>query len=80
MDLDFKSNMEMRVLLLAIYKKEEDETLMDSVVALENNRLFTLKDGKKLLKELKNLQYILDERLTMMGIEKAKEVELEFKI
>ena len=80
MDLNFESNMEMRVLLLAIYKQEDDESLMDSVKSLENNQLFTLKEGKKLLKELKNMNYIMDDRLTMMGIEKAKEVELEFKI
>ncbi len=80
MDLNFATNMEMRVLLLAIYKQEEDETLIDSVKAMENNRLFTLKEGKKILKELKNMKYIMDDRLTMIGIEKAKEVELEFKI
>ncbi len=80
MDLDFKSNMEMRVLLLAIYKQEKDEEISDSVNAMVNNRLFTLKEGKKLLKELKNLNYIIDNRLSMIGIEKAKEVEFEFKV
>lgn len=80
MDLNFESNMEMRVLLLAIYKQENDDTLLDTMHAMENNRLFTPKDGKKILKELKNKSYIMEDRLTMMGIEKAKEVELEFKI
>ena len=80
MDLDFTKNMEMRVLLLAIYKQEEDDTLKDTMIALENNKLFTPKDGKKILKELRIKNYLIDERITMIGIEKAKEVELEFKV
>jgi hypothetical protein len=79
-DLNFESNMEMRVLLLAIYKQSEEDTLLDTLHSLENNKLFSLKDGKKLLKELKNKKYLVDDRLTMVGIEKAKEVELEFRI
>jgi len=80
MDLDFTKNMEMRVLLLAIYKQEEDDTIKDTMIALENNRLFSAKDGKKMLKELRNKTYLIDDRITMIGIGKAKEVELEFKV
>jgi hypothetical protein len=80
MDLDFSRNMEMRVLLLAIYKQENDDTLKDTMIAMENNRLFTAKDGKKMLKELRIKNYLIDNRITMIGIEKAKEVELEFKV
>jgi len=80
MDLDFTKNMEMRVLLLAIYKQELDDTLKDTMIALENNKLFTPKDGKKMLKELRIKNHLIDNRITMIGIEKAKEVELEFKV
>lgn len=80
MDLNFDANMEMRVLLLAIYKQELGDTIKDTMIALENNKLFSSKDGKKMLKELKNKNYLVDDRLTMIGIEKAKEVELEFKV
>jgi hypothetical protein len=41
-----------KILLLAILKKEVDETLNDIVLKLENTNLFSLKEGKKLLKKL----------------------------
>lgn len=42
-----------RVLLLAIYKKKDDESFMDVVKTMDNSKVFTLKQGKKYLKELK---------------------------
>lgn len=69
-----------KILLLAILKKKEDETLMDVVSTLENTQLFTLKEGKKLLKKLKNEEFITDGFLTFKGDLIAKEVEQEFKI
>ena len=36
--------------------------------------------GQKYLKDLKFLGYVADDGLTMIGIEKAKEIELEFKL
>ncbi len=73
-------NIELRVLLLGIYKKENDETMIDIVKTMENGGVFSLKEGKKYIKELKALNYVTDDGMTMIGIEKAKEVELEFKI
>ncbi|APW66373.1 MULTISPECIES: hypothetical protein [Arcobacteraceae] len=69
-----------KILLLAILKKKDDETLMDIVVTLENTQLFSLKEGKKLLKKLKTEEYITDGLLTLKGNLIAKEVEAEFKI
>lgn len=69
-----------RVLLLAIYKKKDDESFMDVVKTMDNSKVFTLKQGKKYLKELKKESFLSDSSLTMLGIEKAKEVEQEFKI
>jgi hypothetical protein len=80
LEKEFEENMELRVLLLALYKKEEDESFKDIIMTLENGGLFTFKVGKKLLKVLKELEYITDEGLTMLGIEKSKQVEMEFKI
>jgi hypothetical protein len=73
-------SIEKRVLLLGIYKRKEDESLNEVLMQLANNGLFELKDGKKLLKELKNEEYVLDGGLSFIGIQKAKEVEAEFKI
>ncbi|KAB7885381.1 hypothetical protein [Poseidonibacter ostreae] len=69
-----------KILLLAILKKKDDETLMDVVSTLENTQLFTLKEGKKLLKKLKSEEFLTDGILTLKGELIAKEVEQEFKI
>jgi hypothetical protein len=73
-------NIEQRVLLLALYKKEEGESFSNVIDTLELSGVFTKKVGKKYLKNLKKLNYISDDGFTMMGIQKAKEIELEFKI
>jgi len=78
--MTFEDNMDMRVLLLGFYKRSDDETLIDVIKTMENSRVFTLKEGKKYLKELKALGYVIDDTLSMIGIEKAKLVEQEFKL
>jgi predicted nucleotidyltransferase component of viral defense system len=79
-EINFQEDMDLRVFLLAIYKKKENETIKDIINMMINAGLFDMKNGKKSLKDLKKLDYIIDEELTMLGITKAKEVELEFKI
>ena len=69
-----------KVLLLAILKEESTETLNDVVLTLENTNLFSLKEGKKLLKKLKSEEYLTDSYLTLKGEVVAKNVEQEFKI
>ena len=69
-----------KVLLLAILKKESVETWNDVVLKLENTGLFSLKEGKRLLKNLKKEQFVSDSFLTLKGEAIAKNVEQEFKI
>jgi oligoribonuclease NrnB/cAMP/cGMP phosphodiesterase (DHH superfamily) len=69
-----------KVLLLAILKKESNETLNDVVLTLENTNLFSLKEGKRLLKKLKSEEYLSDSYLTFKGEAVAKNVEQEFKL
>ena len=69
-----------KVLLLAILKKESDETLNDVVLKLENTNLFSLKEGKRLLKKLRSEEFISDSYLTLKGEVTAKNVEQEFKL
>jgi len=69
-----------KVLLLAIYKKSKEESFKDVVLMLENTRVFSFKEGKKLLKELKKENFLKDNSLTIKGIAKAKEIEREFKL
>lgn len=69
-----------KVFLLAIYKKEDSETLNDVVLKLEETGLFSLKDGKKFLKEFKKEELVSESSLTLKGQLFAKEIEQEFKI
>ncbi len=69
-----------KVLLLAILKKESNESLNDVVLKLENTGLFSLKEGKRLLKKLKSEQFVSDSFLTLKGDAIAKNIEQEFKI
>ena len=74
-------NIEQRVLLLGLYKKQDNETFNDILGVMEESRVFIKKVGKKYLKNLKELKYITDDnKFTMIGIQKAKEIEMEFKI
>ncbi len=78
--MEFKDNIELRVLLLAIYKKQEDETFKDILKMMDNSKVFDLKTGKQYIKELKTLGFLTDDCITFLGIEEAKKVELEFKL
>ena len=69
-----------KIFLLAVLKKEENETLNDIVIKLEATNLFSLKDGKKILKKLKKEELLTESFLTLKGELIAKEVEKEFKI
>ncbi len=71
---------EKRVLILAIYKKEDGESLNSVLLILEDSGLFTLKQGKKYLKELKKEGILVDNELSLRGLSLAKEIEGEFKI
>ena len=75
-----ENKIEKRVLLLGIYTKEKDETIQEVLLKLEETGMFTLKEAKKLLKELKSEGYMEGNRLTLKGIERAKVVENEFKL
>ena len=71
---------EEQVLLLGIYKRTETETLNDVIMILEDTGMFSYKEGKKLLKSLKEDGYIQEDRLTVTGMQKAQEVEEGFKL
>lgn len=79
-NIDGDENIELRVFLLAIYKRDENESMQEVINMMINSNVFDNKTGKKYLKELKKMEYLIDDSLTMLGISKAKEVELEFKI
>ena len=78
--MEFENTIEMRVLLLALYKKKENESFGDILTMLQEGRVFERKLGRSYLTKLKELSYIDGENLTFLGVEQAKRVELEFKI
>ncbi len=80
LEKEFEENIELRVFLLGLYKKENEETFSDIIGVMEESRVFTKKVGKKYLKNLKELNYVTDDSFTMIGVTKAQEVEREFKI
>ncbi|BDY11815.1 hypothetical protein [Hydrogenimonas cancrithermarum] len=71
---------EEKVILLALLKKEEGENLRDILAMLENNRVFTMKEGKRFVKILKNEGYIEENELTLKGTTAAQHAEAEFKL
>lgn len=73
-------DIESRVFLLAIFKKQKDETLTDVIAQMEEAKVFTFKEGKRLLKEFKNDKLIIDNELSFSGLALAKAAEQEFKI
>jgi len=79
-NIEGDENIEIRVFLLAIYKRQENESLQEVINMMINSNVFDQKTAKKYVKILKKIDYLIDESLTMLGIQKAKEVELEFKI
>ncbi len=72
--------LEKKVLLLGIYTKEDDESVQEVLLKLEETGMFTLKEAKKLLKELKEEGYLEGSALTLKGFDKGKEIAEEFKI
>ncbi len=71
---------EQKVLLLGIFTKEQDESISEVLLKLEETGMFTLKEAKRMLKGLRDFGYLQDSKLTLSGLEKAKEIEKEFKL
>ncbi len=71
---------EEKVLLLAMRKREPGEGLRDILLMLEHNRVFTLKEGKKLAKRLKEAGFLQEGELTLKGEAAAVAAEEEFTL
>ena len=69
-----------RVLLLALYKRAANESCKDVVLMLEASHLFSLKEGKRLLRQLRDEEFLAGELLTPKGVALAKRIEEEFRL
>jgi len=75
-----EKNVVERVCLLALMKKESEETLSDVKKILVETGMFDMKECKNVFKMLKDSQYIsADGGLTMKGVMEAKLAEEMFK-
>ena len=70
-----------RVFLLAVSKREEGESMKETLESLVNTGMFEngMKEAKQTLSELRDLNYIVGDNLSMMGVMVANEAEKEFK-
>jgi len=74
-----EENVVERVCLLALMKKEPDETMKDLRNMLVETGMFDMKECKKVFKQLEKDQYISNDKLTMKGVMEAKLAEEMFK-
>ena len=70
---------EKRVFLLAISKREEGESMKTILAMLVETGMFDAKEGKKVLQELRDANYVVGENLSMTGVIEADKAEKEFK-
>ncbi len=70
-----------RVFLLAISKREEGESMKDTLESLVNTGMFEngMKEAKQTLSELREANYIVGDNLSMTGVIEADKAEKEFK-
>ena len=70
-----------KVFLLAISKREEGETMKDTMESLINTGMFEdgMREAKQTLKELRESNHIVGDNLSMLGIMVADQAEQEFK-
>lgn len=74
-----EENVVERVCLLAMMKKEPEESLRDIQKMLIDTGMFEMKECKAVFKMLNEEQYLSDNKLTMKGVMEAKIAEEMFK-
>jgi len=68
-----------RVFLLGVSKREEGESMQDTLITLVNTGMFDMKEAKQVLAELRDAKYIVGDNLSMTGVIEADKAEKEFK-
>ncbi len=68
-----------QVTLLGILNRKPDESLDDIMHMLVHTGMYTLKEAKKIFKELKSEKYLHEGHLTLKGMTEAKAAEAMFK-
>ncbi len=73
-------SIEERVFLLGIYTKPKNESLRDVLLSLADTGMFSIKNGKKVLKKLQKEGFIVDGELSFKGLAEAKKAKEEFSL
>jgi hypothetical protein len=70
-----------RVFLLAIAKREEGETMHETLESLVNTGMFDdgMNEAKQTLEELRASNHVVGDNLSMIGVMVANQAEQEFK-
>jgi len=68
-----------RVFLLGVSKRDEGESMKETLVSLVNTGMFEMKEAKQVLAELRDAKYIVGDNLSMTGVIEADKAEKEFK-
>jgi hypothetical protein len=68
-----------KVFLLAIAKREDGESMDETMKSLVNTGMFDINEAKKVLDELRADNYIVGDNLSMTGVVVANQAEQEFK-
>jgi hypothetical protein len=68
-----------KVFLLAIAKREDGESMDETMKSLVNTGMFDINEAKKVLDELRANNYIVGDNLSMTGVVVANQAEQEFK-
>jgi hypothetical protein len=68
-----------KVFLLAIAKREEGESMDETMKSLVNTGMFDMSEAQKVLDELRAENYIVGDNLSMTGVVVANQAEQEFK-
>jgi hypothetical protein len=69
-----------QVVLLAILKKEPNESIDDVLKMLEESRAMSLAEGREIVTRLEQEEAIVDGKLTFLGIAMANEAQRAFSL
>ena len=68
-----------QVTLLGILKKQSDESLDDVLDMLVDTGMYDKTEGKRVLDDLREQGYVVDDGLSFIGVNAAKEADEFFK-
>jgi len=69
-----------KVLLLALFNRHDTDSIQDVIVELDATKAISMTDSKKLLKEIKDDQLLVEGSFTDLGKEKVDEAQKFFEM